>query len=48
MKYCCPRCLNTNKKDFFYLNGDVVCRKCINFYGESSPFTIINDEGEVK
>lgn len=36
MKYCCPRCLNTNKKDFFYLNGDVVCRKCINFYGESA------------
>ena len=33
MAFICPICSNADKDYFFYLNGKVCCRKCINFIG---------------
>lgn len=39
MAYICPVCSNKDKDYFFYLNGKLHCRKCINFVGEKADKT---------
>lgn len=33
--YCCPNCLNQDRKYFAIKNGEIYCRKCISFSGEN-------------
>ena len=48
MGYCCPRCLNTNKKYFFCLRGKVYCRKCLCCFGKNVDKKYIVNPGNYK